>query len=110
MEKSYRLYLSVLCLSLMLTLPITIIDAQGDECNGAMALALVIGEQGRVLPGSANRMRAQPSTSGAEVGQIPGGDSFTVVAEPVCADGFWWWQVNYNGVVGWTVQGTADED
>jgi LysM repeat protein len=65
---------------------------------------LVPGGQGRVTPGQPNTLRGQPN-GGATVGQIPGGGVFTVVAGPQCAGGINWWQVNYNGVVGWTGEG-----
>lgn len=70
---------------------------------------LVVGERGQVTPGSSNRIRSAPSTSGEQVGQIPAGGIFTVLDGPTCADGFNWWQVDYEGVIGWTVEGTADE-
>ena len=52
-------------------------------------------------------MRDTASTSGAEVGQIPGGERVLVLDGPVCADGFAWWEVDYNGVIGWTVEGSG---
>jgi uncharacterized protein YraI len=39
--------------------------------------------------------------------QIPSGGTFTVLAGPTCANGMNWWQVNYNGTVGWTAEGDA---
>lgn len=33
------------------------------------------------------------------------GGAFTVVGGPRCESGVQWWQVNYNGRVGWTVEG-----
>ena len=50
-------------------------------------------------------MRDQPSTSGAQVGQIPGGSTFDVLDGPFCAEGYNWWQVDYDGTVGYTVEG-----
>ncbi|MBZ0278234.1 MAG: SH3 domain-containing protein [Anaerolineae bacterium] len=67
--------------------------------------------QGHVTPGEPNVVRSAPGTSstGANstvIGQIPGGGVFTVMGGPQCgSDGRWWWQVNYNGLVGWTAEG-----
>jgi uncharacterized protein YraI len=69
---------------------------------------MTIGGLGRVTPGLANALRSQPSRSAsisAVIGQIPAGGVFSVLNGPVCADGFAWWQVNYNGQVGWTAEG-----
>ena len=82
--------------------------AQGQQttCPGFMASRLVTGQQGRVTPGEPNNLRAQASDQSARLGQIPGGGVFTVLAGPVCdPQGMAWWQVNYNGVVGWTSEG-----
>ena len=80
-------------------------------CTGLMPPRLVVGQQGRVTPGEPNRMRSNPSTSGQVVGQIPGAGVFNVINGPVCdrAGGFVWWQVDYNGQVGWTAEGQGGE-
>ncbi|MBZ0298894.1 MAG: hypothetical protein K8J31_04090 [Anaerolineae bacterium] len=77
----------------------------------ALPNRLTIGSQGRVTPGLPNVIRTAPGTastgSGSQViGEIPGGGVFTVLAGPNCgSDGRWWWQVNYQGLVGWTAEG-----
>ena len=81
----------------------------GYTCAGAPAPRLIVGGQGRVTPGVPNKMRAAPATSAAEVGSIPGEAVFTVVDGPRCADGFTWWQVNYQGTIGWTASGDSSE-
>jgi hypothetical protein len=43
------------------------------------------------------------------VGRIPGEDGFVVLEGPVCAEGYAWWRVDYNGTLGWTVEGTGEE-
>jgi hypothetical protein len=52
-------------------------------------------------------MRDQPNLNANRVGSIPGGASFNILQGPVCdgTSGIAWWQVNYNGVVGWTAEG-----
>ena len=75
------------------------------ECPGAPPPRLEIGAIARVTPGDANNVRDLPARGGALVGQIPGGQSFRVLDGPVCADGFAWWQIDYEGLIGWTVEG-----
>jgi hypothetical protein len=84
-------------------------DSGAYSCAGAPAPRLTVGGTGRVTPGLPNKLRAQPSLSGTEIGSIPGGASFTVVDGPNCADGYTWWQVNYLGTIGWTASGNASE-
>ncbi|MDX1992596.1 MAG: SH3 domain-containing protein [bacterium] len=67
---------------------------------------LTVEIQGRVVPGLPNNVRAEPNTSAALVGEIPGGGVFTVVAGPQCdATGLVWWQVDFDGLIGWTAEG-----
>jgi hypothetical protein len=69
---------------------------------------LVAGQTGRVLPGLPNVLRSAPGNGGDSriIGEIPGGAVFTTISGPACAsDGRLWWQVNYNGSVGWTGEG-----
>ncbi len=84
-------------------------DAGGYSCPGAPPPRLVVGQPGRVTPGLPNKIRSQPSLSAAEVGSAPGEAAFTVVGGPICADGFTWWQIDYNGTVGWTASGSSAE-
>ncbi len=90
---------------LLIFLPIY---AQDDETCGELSPQLVIGDVGRVTPGDANNMRNIPSTGGDRVGQIPGEAEFIVLSGPVCSDGFTWWQVDYGGLIGWTVESIGD--
>lgn len=69
---------------------------------------LVVGTQARVETGGLpNLLRDQPGSSGRLLGQIPSGDVFTVLDGPRCSllDKIIWWQVNYNGTIGWTAEG-----
>lgn len=94
----------------VLMMPMASLVAQegGTTCPGALPSRLAPGVQARVTPGDPNNVRAEPARSAASTGSIPGGAGFTVLDGPVCADGFTWWQVDYNGLIGWTVEGTAD--
>jgi uncharacterized protein YgiM (DUF1202 family) len=80
-----------------------------DPCPGAPAPQLQVGGYGRVTPGLPNKVRSSPSLSSEQTGNIPGEGVFTVLDGPVCADGLQWWQVNYNGLIGWTADGSGSE-
>ena len=55
-----------------------------------------------------NTLRSEPSSFSAAVGQIPGGGVFNVIGGPICGpEGWYFWQVEYNGVVGWTAEGNT---
>ncbi|MBI5670058.1 MAG: PD40 domain-containing protein [Chloroflexi bacterium] len=62
-----------------------------------------------MTPGAANNLRTQPSAQSDKIGQIPGGDEFKVLDGPVCGDGYSWWQIEYNALVGWTPESSGDE-
>lgn len=77
-----------------------------------LAPRLSIGVQGRVSAGGIpNLVRDQPGSSGNTLGQIPPSDAFTVLDGPRCSllDKIVWWQVNYNGLIGWTAEGQDGE-
>jgi hypothetical protein len=79
----------------------------GSACAG-FASRLQVGTIARVLPGDPNNIRALPSSGAERVGQIPAGASFTVIGGPTCADNLTWWQVNFNGIIGWTAEAAAN--
>ena len=70
---------------------------------------LAVGDTGRVTPGDANNMRAEPSRDAELVGQIRGGGLFAVTGGAQCAGGFTWLQVEYSGRSGWTVEATGSD-
>lgn len=84
------------------------VTATPITCEGFMVSRLTIGAQGRVTTGQniPNRLREQPATDAVQIGRIPSGAVFQVLDGPVCADGFAWWQVAYDGRTGWTAEGT----
>ncbi len=47
------------------------------------------------------------SFSGSVIAQIPRYGSFNVITGPYCGDNTAWWQVNYNGYIGWVVEGNG---
>lgn len=71
-----------------------------------MQTRLSTGIQARVQPGLPNRVRAEPSTTGAITGEIPGSGIFTVLNGPTCdVEGYVWWEIDYDGFRGWTSEG-----
>jgi uncharacterized protein YraI len=73
------------------------------------SVSLTVGTTARVTPGLPNKVRNAPALSAAQIGTIPGEGVFTVIGGPQCADGYQWWQVDYNGLRGWTASGTDTE-
>ncbi|QPC84272.1 SH3 domain-containing protein [Phototrophicus methaneseepsis] len=78
----------------------------------ALPNRLNVGGNGRVTPGLPNVVRSAPGTqsTGAYwsvvLGEIPGGGVFNVLNGPQCGtDGRWWWEVQYQDLVGWTAEG-----
>lgn len=56
-------------------------------------------------------LRAEPSTSGAIVGDIPDGVDIRIDEDtaPVCADGYRWRPVRYAGLEGWVAEGRGGD-
>lgn len=109
------LILEIRSLNTQTTEPVVIVfqqtpDPLADfECPGTLAPRLRVGDTARVIPGPANNLRTGPGLSAGRNGQIPGGGVFTVTGGPVCADGYVWWEIDYNGVIAWTAEAAPDE-
>ncbi len=73
--------------------------------------ALAIGQPARIAaPGGLN-MRQTPSTGGAIVTYLAGGQVVDVIAGPAEADGYIWWQLDdRSGNQGWTAEGDGETD
>jgi hypothetical protein len=79
-------------------------------CPGFLTSRLVVGGTGRVTPGLPNNLRAAPDSASERLARIPGGAGFRVLSGPQCDPaGIAWWQVEYNGVTGWTAEGQGGE-
>jgi hypothetical protein len=73
---------------------------------------LSVGTQARVAEiGIPNNIRQQPGSSSQLVGEIPPGATFNIIDGPSCStlDKIVWWQVEYNGISGWTAEGQDQE-
>lgn len=69
-------------------------------------------EAGTIAEGTLafNRLRAQASTDAQIVAEIPQNGVFEVVSGPECdAEGIIWWQIDFDGIVGWTAEAQGDE-
>jgi uncharacterized repeat protein (TIGR02543 family) len=59
----------------------------------------------RVQTTAVLNVRATPSLSGNLLGTQTSGSLGTIIGGPVYADGYWWWNVNYDtGFDGWSVE------
>jgi hypothetical protein len=81
--------------------------AHAQGCRTPARLA--IGYSGYVIPGTPNAVRDRPGLTApsAVIGQIAGGEFFTVLNGPTCVDGYNWWLVQTNNISGWTADGDA---
>ena len=68
---------------------------------------LTVGGQGTVLPNSRNNIRRGAGTGFDFLGQIWPGEIFDVIGGPRCVGGLQWWQIEFNGIRGWTAAGDA---
>ncbi|MCA9914348.1 MAG: hypothetical protein KC496_13425, partial [Anaerolineae bacterium] len=84
-------------------------DATPIVCDPSVPPRLAAGERARVTPGIPNNVRSGAGSSNQYLGEIPAEASFTVIAGPLCASGLAWWQVDYNGLIGWTAEGQEGE-
>jgi serine/threonine protein kinase/formylglycine-generating enzyme required for sulfatase activity len=79
------------------------------DCLGSPPSRLYVGMQATVLDTEPNSIRVRPQS--AEIrGQIFAGAIFNIIGGPQCdsASRLTWWQVEYNGVTGWTAEGKGD--
>jgi len=78
-------------------------------CSSSYRTGIEVGDQARVTPGVANRIRSGAGTGYSQVGSAQPGVIFNIVGGPTCANGYKWWEINYGGIRGWTVEGDDSE-
>ena len=77
-----------------------------ETCPNMLLPNLMVGEMGRVVDGVTGlHVRTEPNTDSSEIARMGGGDNFTVIDGPVCADGYVWWQLQFDSTTGWAAQG-----
>ncbi|MCC7450652.1 MAG: SH3 domain-containing protein [Anaerolineae bacterium] len=76
-----------------------------NGCAITLPPRLMVGRWARVTPGLPNLLRSGPSTAYPVLARLPGGSVFLVLNGPHCSNGMAWWQVSYQGAVGWTAEG-----
>lgn len=78
-------------------------------CPSAPPARLTVGQPGRVLDLDPNpiNMRSGAGRASPRILQVPAGAIFQVRSGPVCADGYYWYEVDYNGTVGWIAEGDS---
>jgi Tol biopolymer transport system component len=65
---------------------------------------LIVGKQGHVIPGNSVNIRTGPAVANPQIGKMLSNDVFTVLDGPRCSVSFTWWQINFNGTVGWVIE------
>ncbi|MFY0530228.1 peptidoglycan DD-metalloendopeptidase family protein [Archangium gephyra] len=76
--------------------PVSVLSGTGTPVPSGFA----VGDKIQVFDGPLN-VRSQPSTSGALVAELATGTQMCVTGSPQSANGYTWYQINANGVVGW---------
>lgn len=73
------------------------------ECGG-YTTRLILGGQAQRFGGNNVRIRSNPSRSAQQIGTINTNSAVSVLDGPRCVDNAPWWQINYNGVIGWAAE------
>ncbi len=77
--------------------------------SGYLPTRFAAGMEGRTAdPTVPSNVRAQPSRGSNVLFQIPGGERFSVLAGPFCAENLVWWQVEYTNRVGYAAEGEGE--
>lgn len=87
----------------------TVRASQPAACATILMPRLRVGGYASVIDDTANNLRSGPSLAAEKIGSIPPGGYFEVLEGPVCADGYAFYRIDYNGVQGWTVEGEGSE-
>lgn len=74
---------------------------------GDLPTRLKPGMWAKTVAGFTINRRAEPDLQSSRTGQIPNGDIVRVADGPRCADGYVWWLLNYDSMMGWTAEGDA---
>src|SRR5258707_7188711 len=110
----FRFVLLLLCFLIVLSLPSGHARAQ-TVCAGTLPPRLVVGGRGQLTstgPGQKIvpvRVRESPGTKSKVIAQLEEGLVFQVLSGPECKDGYAWWQISNQGILGWIAEGDATD-
>lgn len=76
---------------------------------GDLPTRLAPGMWAKTVAGFTINRRAEPDLQSVRTGQIPNGDIVRVADGPRCSDGYVWWLLNYDSMMGWTVEGDVPD-
>jgi hypothetical protein len=100
--------LSLFVLCLLVSLQGFASAQEAIDCPDAPPTRLENFVDAAVTPGQSNHLRARPSTDSEVIGELPAGTVVNVLNDHECADGYLWWEVAYNGIIGYTAEGEGD--
>lgn len=80
---------------------------QAQACPGAMPPRLVVGETGQVAHVYSTLWTGIGSLQAFDVMFRVNGDTFEVISGPYCVGPHYWWEVEHNGVRGFSTEGSA---
>lgn len=83
-------------------------SAQTFSCLNTLESRLVIGEQAQVIAEGGSNLRRLPSTTANLLTVIPQNERIPVIDGPFCAEGYAWWQVDYDNERGWIAEGLGE--
>ncbi len=84
------------------------ISAQTFSCLNTLESRLVIGEQAQIIAEGGSNLRMLPSASANLLTVIPQNELIPVIDGPFCAEGYAWWQVDYDNERGWIAEGLGE--
>jgi hypothetical protein len=100
--------LSLFVLCLLVSFQGLVTAQEAIDCPDAPPTRLAEFEEAVVTPGQPNHLRADPSTDAEMIGDLPAGAIVNVLNDHECADGYLWWKVAYNGMIGYTAEGDGN--
>jgi hypothetical protein len=81
-----------------------------QDCSGTLPSQLGMNMGSSVNEGNSLNLRTSPET-GDIIGTLSAGEEFKIISTSVCGsqNGLRWWQIDWNGTVGWIAEGDLDE-
>lgn len=84
-------------------------NSNAEDCSSAPPQRLRNGSLARVVTSDGVRLRQQPSRVAAIIKAFPPNTTLQITSEPVCREGWRWWQVSLQGKHGWMSEGDRQE-